>query len=40
MRFLGRVAALICAINLVVGKTFAWLSLGIVVGRGRFRAVA
>ena len=31
MRFLGRVAALICAINLVVGKTFAWLSLGIVV---------
>ncbi|WP_272002970.1 TRAP transporter small permease subunit [Roseovarius sp. ZX-A-9] len=30
MRFLARIAASICTVNLVVGRTFAWLSLGIV----------
>ncbi|KMK65046.1 TRAP transporter small permease subunit [Puniceibacterium sp. IMCC21224] len=31
MRFLAGIAALICAVNLIIGKTFAWLSLAIVV---------
>ncbi len=31
MRLLAGIAALICAVNLMIGKTFAWLSLGIVV---------
>ena len=31
MRFLAGIAAAICAVNLVIGKTFAWLSLAIVV---------
>lgn len=31
MRFLAGIAAIICAVNLVIGKTFAWLSLAIVV---------
>ncbi|SNR69395.1 TRAP transporter small permease subunit [Puniceibacterium sediminis] len=30
MRFLAGIAALICAVNLIIGKTFAWLSLAIV----------
>lgn len=30
MRFLAGVAAIICALNNIIGKTFAWLSLGIV----------
>ena len=30
MVILARLAALICAINLVIGKVFSWLSLGIV----------
>ncbi len=30
MRFLAGIAALICAVNLIVGKTFAWLALAIV----------
>lgn len=30
MLFLGKIAAVICAFNLFIGKTFAWLSLGIV----------
>ncbi|MCR8825839.1 TRAP transporter small permease subunit [Pseudosulfitobacter koreensis] len=31
MRFLAGIARLICAVNLIVGKTFAWLALAIVV---------
>ena len=31
MRFLAAVAAAICVINLVIGKTFAWLALAIVI---------
>ncbi|MDF1609340.1 TRAP transporter small permease subunit [Hoeflea sp. YIM 152468] len=31
MRFLAGIAASICAVNLFIGRTFAWLSLGIVV---------
>lgn len=31
MRFLAGIAAVICAVNLIIGRTFAWLSLGIVV---------
>jgi len=31
VRFLAGFAASICAANLIIGKTFAWLSLGIVV---------
>lgn len=31
MRLLAGVAALICAINLIIGRAFAWLSLAIVV---------
>ncbi|SMC83158.1 TRAP transporter small permease subunit [Primorskyibacter flagellatus] len=31
MRFLAGIAAIICAVNLIIGKTFAWLSLAIVV---------
>ncbi|MFX0546516.1 TRAP transporter small permease subunit [Roseovarius sp. S1116L3] len=31
MRFIARVAALICWINWLVGQVFAWLSLGIVL---------
>lgn len=31
MRLLAWIAALICAVNLLIGRTFAWLSLAIVV---------
>ncbi|PWW04587.1 TRAP-type mannitol/chloroaromatic compound transport system permease small subunit [Hoeflea marina] len=31
MRFLAGIATAICAVNLVIGRTFAWLSLAIVV---------
>lgn len=31
MRLLAGIAALICAVNLFIGRTFAWLSLAIVV---------
>ena len=31
MRFLARIASLICAVNLLIGRTFSWLALGIVV---------
>ncbi|OWU85187.1 C4-dicarboxylate ABC transporter permease [Oceanicola sp. 22II-s10i] len=31
MRVLARVAALICGLNLVIGKVFSWLALGIVL---------
>ncbi len=31
MRFLAGIAASICAVNLIIGRTFAWLSLAIVV---------
>ena len=31
MRFLAGIAKLICAVNLVIGNIFAWLSLGIVL---------
>ena len=31
MRFLAGIAKLICAVNIVIGNIFAWLSLGIVV---------
>ena len=31
MRLLARLAALICVINLVVGRVFSWLALGIVL---------
>lgn len=30
MQLLGKIAAMICAVNLVVGRTFSWASLGIV----------
>ena len=31
MRFLAGIATLICAVNLIIGKTFAWLALAIVI---------
>lgn len=31
MHFLARIATLICAVNLFIGRTFSWLALGIVV---------
>ncbi|KJS10059.1 MAG: C4-dicarboxylate ABC transporter permease [Hoeflea sp. BRH_c9] len=31
MRLLAGIAALICAVNLFIGRTFSWLALGIVV---------
>tara|TARA_R110000850_G_scaffold276268_1_gene417964 strand:- start:150 stop:833 length:684 start_codon:yes stop_codon:yes gene_type:complete len=31
LRFLAGIAKLICAVNLVIGKTFAWLALAIVI---------